>query len=248
MKRFACRIALALHMLIQMFQVKEVVAPCGSRKKEKGHASSDTMLNSFGNATFGILCYPIEKSTKSSRYMSPEYVIHGLYSTKSDVFSFGVLVLEIVTGRKNRDFCPPDDNLNLLGHSPEDRPTMSSVLSMSDSENTMLPQLNQPGFVTERRAKSTEDSSKKEFPVTNDMTTSILLDDIHTGAAVEATVADQVAQPHSFSTTIMVVVVLITVAIGGGRKKDRGTNDETLKSQSRISFSDSHIEYLGLGF
>lgn len=38
---------------------------------------------------------------KCSGYMPPEYVIHGNFSVKSDVFSFGVLVLEIVTGRKN---------------------------------------------------------------------------------------------------------------------------------------------------
>ncbi|XP_015694667.2 cysteine-rich receptor-like protein kinase 6 [Oryza brachyantha] len=34
-------------------------------------------------------------------YMAPEYLMRGNYSIKSDVFSFGVLVLEIVTGRKN---------------------------------------------------------------------------------------------------------------------------------------------------
>nr|BAC83764.1 putative serine/threonine kinase [Oryza sativa Japonica Group] len=33
-------------------------------------------------------------------YMPPEYVLRGQYSTKSDVFSFGILVIEIVTGRR----------------------------------------------------------------------------------------------------------------------------------------------------
>ncbi|XP_014510523.1 cysteine-rich receptor-like protein kinase 25 isoform X2 [Vigna radiata var. radiata] len=34
-------------------------------------------------------------------YMSPEYLILGRFSEKSDVFSFGVMVLEIITGKKN---------------------------------------------------------------------------------------------------------------------------------------------------
>ncbi|KAL4379630.1 hypothetical protein GQ457_02G037600 [Hibiscus cannabinus] len=33
-------------------------------------------------------------------YMSPEYAINGFYSNKSDVFNFGVLVLEIVSEKK----------------------------------------------------------------------------------------------------------------------------------------------------
>ncbi|XP_076927901.1 cysteine-rich receptor-like protein kinase 26 [Bidens hawaiensis] len=37
-------------------------------------------------------------------YMPPEYVIHGQFSVKSDVFSFGVLVLEIIAGQKNQYF------------------------------------------------------------------------------------------------------------------------------------------------
>ncbi|CAI0375549.1 unnamed protein product [Linum tenue] len=49
-------------------------------------------------------------------YMSPEYAIDGLFSVKSDVFSFGVLVLEIISGRKNRGFSHVDHKLNLLGH------------------------------------------------------------------------------------------------------------------------------------
>ncbi|CAL1352753.1 unnamed protein product [Linum trigynum] len=49
-------------------------------------------------------------------YMSPEYAVDGLFSVKSDVFSFGVLVLEIISGKRNRGFCHPDHGLNLLGH------------------------------------------------------------------------------------------------------------------------------------
>ena len=35
---------------------------------------------------------------------------------KSDVFSFGVLMLEIVSGMKNRNFFHADHHHNLLGH------------------------------------------------------------------------------------------------------------------------------------
>lgn len=49
-------------------------------------------------------------------YMSPEYAMDGIFSVKSDVFSFSVLVLEIVTGKKNRGFFHHDHHHNLLGH------------------------------------------------------------------------------------------------------------------------------------
>ncbi|CAF2188787.1 putative serine/threonine-protein kinase receptor [Brassica napus] len=42
-------------------------------------------------------------------YMSPEYAMGGIFSEKSDVFSFGVMVLEIITGKRNRGF--DEDNL-----------------------------------------------------------------------------------------------------------------------------------------
>ncbi|KAL2496236.1 G-type lectin S-receptor-like serine/threonine-protein kinase SD1-1 [Forsythia ovata] len=48
--------------------------------------------------------------------MSPEYAVHGRFSVKSDVFSFGVLVLEIVSGKRNSGFSRGDQHLNLLGH------------------------------------------------------------------------------------------------------------------------------------
>ncbi|XP_058782627.1 G-type lectin S-receptor-like serine/threonine-protein kinase SD1-1 [Vicia villosa] len=58
--------------------------------------------------------------------MPPEYAVHGSFSIKSDVFSFGVVVLEIISNKKNRGFCDPLHDLNLLGHAwrlwIEDRP------------------------------------------------------------------------------------------------------------------------------
>ncbi|KAI9083674.1 hypothetical protein K1719_034375 [Acacia pycnantha] len=48
-------------------------------------------------------------------YISPEYATRGLYSEKSDVFSFGVLLLEIVSGRKNTSFYEEEECLSLLG-------------------------------------------------------------------------------------------------------------------------------------
>lgn len=48
--------------------------------------------------------------------MSPEYAVNGKFSAKSDVFSFGVLLLEIISGQKNRSFHHPDHHHSLSGH------------------------------------------------------------------------------------------------------------------------------------
>ena len=34
-------------------------------------------------------------------YMAPEYVVHGQLTEKADVYSYGILVLEVLTGKKN---------------------------------------------------------------------------------------------------------------------------------------------------
>ncbi|XP_068336387.1 G-type lectin S-receptor-like serine/threonine-protein kinase RKS1 [Pyrus communis] len=48
-------------------------------------------------------------------YMSPEYAMYGYFSEKLDVFSFGVLLLEIVSGRKNSAFYCFEDPFSLAG-------------------------------------------------------------------------------------------------------------------------------------
>jgi len=50
-----------------------------------------------------------------SGYMAPEHAMEGLFSIKSDVFSFGVLLLEIVSGKKNTGFYQTS-SFNFLGY------------------------------------------------------------------------------------------------------------------------------------
>lgn len=61
--------------------------------------------------TYKLLCLKIT----CSGYMSPEYAMGGQFSEKSDVFSFGVLLLEIVSGKRNTGFYEDENALTLLG-------------------------------------------------------------------------------------------------------------------------------------
>ncbi|KAL4619358.1 hypothetical protein ACB092_06G073400 [Castanea dentata] len=100
-------------------------------------------------------------------YMSPEYAGHGKFSIKSDIFSFGVLVLEIKSksttdiygltclrpgdyGWKIRQFlrCIHVGSL-CVQRRPKDRPDVSSVILMLSSEIS-LPKPSQPGFYMEK--------------------------------------------------------------------------------------------------
>ncbi|KAH9667365.1 Receptor-like serine/threonine-protein kinase [Citrus sinensis] len=75
-------------------------------------------ISDFGMAR---ICGGNELQANTSRivgtygYMSPEYAIQGIFSIKSDVFSFGVLLLEIVSGKKTTGFYRTD-SLTLLGY------------------------------------------------------------------------------------------------------------------------------------
>ncbi|KAF5474709.1 hypothetical protein F2P56_006587 [Juglans regia] len=49
-------------------------------------------------------------------YMAPEYAMEGLFSVKSDVFSFGVILLEIISGKKNSGFYLTEHAQTLLAY------------------------------------------------------------------------------------------------------------------------------------
>ncbi|CAH8263397.1 unnamed protein product [Arabidopsis lyrata] len=61
-------------------------------KRDETEASTTKMIGTFG-------------------YMAPEYVIDRKYSVKSDVFSFGVLVLEVISGKRNAEFYLNEETL-----------------------------------------------------------------------------------------------------------------------------------------
>ncbi|KAK7324758.1 hypothetical protein VNO77_28582 [Canavalia gladiata] len=134
-------------------------------------------------------------------YMAPEYALDGFYSIKSDVFSFGVVVLEILSGKKNTGFYQSKQIGSLLGYAwklwtetkladlmepslretcnenqfikcaligllcvqdePGDRPTMSFVLTMLDSDTRTIPIPTQPTFFVNKCLSSSASSSSK---------------------------------------------------------------------------------------
>uniref|UniRef100_F6HJ10 Gnk2-homologous domain-containing protein n=1 Tax=Vitis vinifera TaxID=29760 RepID=F6HJ10_VITVI len=51
-----------------------------------------------------------------SGYMSLEYAMQGQFSNKSDLYSFGVLILEIISAKKNSSFYQSDHAEDLLSH------------------------------------------------------------------------------------------------------------------------------------
>ncbi|KAG8382494.1 hypothetical protein BUALT_Bualt05G0083100 [Buddleja alternifolia] len=77
--------------------------------------SSKLGQGGFG-AVYKALYLMARSSIKSTLngYMAPEYAMHGQFSVKSDVFSFGVLVLEIISGQKNNNFRNGENVDNML--------------------------------------------------------------------------------------------------------------------------------------
>ncbi|KVI04458.1 Protein kinase, catalytic domain-containing protein [Cynara cardunculus var. scolymus] len=122
-------------------------------------------ISDFGLARL----FPGDDTHLNTGYMAPEYAIHGYLSVKADVFSFGILVLEIVSGRRtwnlfqtgkqlelvdeSLDACNPSEaamciQLGLLccQATVSDRPDMNALHLMLSNDSFTLPKPGRPGL------------------------------------------------------------------------------------------------------
>jgi hypothetical protein len=75
--------------------------------------------------------------------MSPEYAMYGQFSEKSDVFSFGVITLEIVSGKRNNRPIESHDfedlvrtvSIEILIYSPVVHPHVHNRILVLTSKN-----------------------------------------------------------------------------------------------------------------
>ncbi|WVZ66189.1 hypothetical protein U9M48_015448 [Paspalum notatum var. saurae] len=65
-------------------------------------------------------------------YIAPEYAMRGQFSFKSDVFSYGVLMLEIVAGRRNSDCSDDSEQYDHLLSSVWERWTLGTIVEIMD--------------------------------------------------------------------------------------------------------------------
>ncbi|WZY79819.1 hypothetical protein YC2023_026203 [Brassica napus] len=151
-------------------------------------------------------------------YMSPEYAMEGIFSMKSDVFSFGVLLLEIISGKRNKGFNNSGRDNNLLDcvwrnwkegqgleivdtviidsssptfrprdiqrclqigllcvqARPDDRPIMSAVVFMLESEAADIPQPKPPGYCVIGNYSTWSKQRDRESCTVNQITMSII--------------------------------------------------------------------------
>ncbi|XP_028059300.1 cysteine-rich receptor-like protein kinase 10 isoform X3 [Camellia sinensis] len=82
-------------------------------------AEMNPKISDFGTSRLMVLDqshYTTSKIMGTIGYMAPEYFKHGHFSVKSDVFSFGVILLEILSGQKIFCFHDVENGENLLSY------------------------------------------------------------------------------------------------------------------------------------
>ncbi|KAK8997469.1 hypothetical protein V6N11_020946 [Hibiscus sabdariffa] len=106
-----------------------IAALLGTFGGEQTHANTNRVVGTYG-------------------YMAPEYATDGIFSVKSDVFSFGIVLLEIISGRKNRGFYHANQSGNLIEHAwrlweeaipTEDKRNISLLVSSSLGHTSYFP-------------------------------------------------------------------------------------------------------------
>ncbi|KAJ0256803.1 PAN/Apple domain-containing protein [Hirschfeldia incana] len=79
-------------------------------------------ISDFGTARI-FLCKQIDDSTQrivgTFGYMSPEYALGGMISEKSDIYSFGVLLIEIISGKKATRFVHNEETHSIIAYAWE---------------------------------------------------------------------------------------------------------------------------------
>lgn len=63
-----------------------------------------------------------------SGYMAPEYAMRGYLTDKADVYSFGIVALEIVSGKSNTSHRAKEDTIYLLDWVTEVSPRLHFFL------------------------------------------------------------------------------------------------------------------------
>ena len=76
-------------------------------------SSYSPFLSSTGETVMHTMLHPSSPSA-TLRYLAPECVRHGTMSSASDVYAFGVVLLELITGWKAMDESQPRDRQRLL--------------------------------------------------------------------------------------------------------------------------------------